>query len=247
MKHFQDKIIWIIGATDGIGEAIIKNLDKNSNCTFILSSRSADKLDFLASSLNNISHSIVIDVSDYESFDRGTKQALSYKPDCIIYLPAYYEPSLITDITLTDLHKTIQTNLTAVFYLIRFILPYLKENTHCQFAVTASVAGYIGLPKSQPYAATKAGVINLVESLKSENNNLDIKLINPSFVKTKLTDKNDFDMPMIITPDSAANEIIKGLGTKVFEIHFNKKFTRILKIISILPYRLYFKLSKKIK
>ncbi|MDE4942924.1 SDR family NAD(P)-dependent oxidoreductase, partial [Francisella tularensis] len=77
-------------------------------------------------------------------------------------------------------------------------LPFLKKNPHCQLERTASVAGYIGLPRSHPYAATKAGVINLVENLKTDNPEIDIRLINPSFVKTTLTDKNNFKMPSLL-------------------------------------------------
>ena len=242
---YNGKIIWIIGATDGIGKALVEKIDRTNNTSFILSARSADKLETIASNLTNKAQIISCDVVDFASFEKASSQAFRLKPDVIIYLPAFYEPSLICDIKLDPLDKTIQTNLTAVFYLIRFTLPYLKHNTHCQLAITASVAGYIGLPRSQPYAATKAGVINLVESLKAENPELNIRLINPSFVKTKLTEKNDFKMPAILEPNDAANAIVKGLNSNSFEIHFAKKFTLTLKFIASLPYKLYFKVVKK--
>ncbi|KEI34703.1 oxidoreductase, short-chain dehydrogenase/reductase family [Francisella sp. W12-1067] len=246
MQKFENKTIWIIGATDGIGKAILERLDSSVNANFIISSRSQKKLETIGMNLKNESISLAFNITDYSEFEKQAAKAIQYKPDFIIYLPAFYEPSLITDISLSNLDKTIQTNLTAVFYLIRFILPYIKKNPHCQLAITASVAGYIGLPKSQPYAATKAGVINLVESLKAENQDLDIRLINPSFVKTKLTDKNNFKMPALLTPEKAAKEILKGLLSNNFEIHFTKKFTLILKFIAKFPYRLYFKIAKKL-
>ena len=243
--NYNGKTIWIIGATDGIGKALVEKIDATYDVNFIISARSTDKLENIASNLTNKAKIISCDVADFESFEKASNQALELRPDVIIYLPAFYEPSLICDIKLDALDKTIQTNLTAVFYLIRFTLPYLKQNTHCQLAITASVAGYIGLPRSQPYAATKAGVINLVESLKAENLELDIRLINPSFVKTQLTEKNDFKMPAILEPNAAADAIIKGLNSNRFEIHFAKKFTLTLKFIASLPYKLYFKVAKK--
>ncbi|AIT09973.1 oxidoreductase [Candidatus Francisella endociliophora] len=245
MQKFADKTIWIIGATDGIGKALLQKLDSSIKATFIISARSEEKLQTIAANLNNDCHAIGFDVVDFDSFKNASEKALALNPDFIIYLPAYYEPSLISEIKPQDLDRTIQTNLTAVFYLIRLTLPFLKENTHCQLAITASVAGYVGLPKSQPYAATKAGVINLVESLKAENQELDIRLINPSFVKTKLTEKNDFKMPALLEPEQAADSIIKGLESNSFEIHFTKKFTIVLKFIASLPYKLYFKIAKK--
>lgn len=84
-----------------------------------------------------------------------------------------------------------------------------------------------------------------MESLKAENPELDIRLINPSFVKTKLTDKNNFKMPALLQPEEAALSIIKGLESNKFEVHFTKKFTIILKLIAALPYKLYFKIAKK--
>ncbi|MBY7734722.1 SDR family NAD(P)-dependent oxidoreductase [Francisella philomiragia] len=245
MQKFAGKTIWLIGATDGIGNALLKKLDNSIQANFIISARSIDKLQSISASLKNTAHAVDLDVAEFESFKKGSNIALSYNPNYIIYLPAFYEPSLIADIAISNLNMTIQTNLTAVFYLIRFTLPYLKKNPKCQLAITASVAGYIGLPRSQPYAATKAGVINLVESLKAENPELDIRLINPSFVKTKLTDKNNFKMPALLQPEEAALSIIKGLESNKFEVHFTKKFTIILKLIAALPYKLYFKIAKK--
>lgn len=245
MQNFTDKTIWVIGATDGIGKAFVEKVDISVRTKFILSARSKDKLQNIADSLNNDSIIINFDVADYENFKEKSSIALEHKPDYIIYLPAFYEPSLISEITTENLHKTVQTNLTAVFYLFEFVLPFVKDHPTTQLAITASVAGYIGLPRSQPYAATKAGVINLVESAKAENPKLDIRLINPSFVKTKLTEKNNFKMPAILEPKDAADAIIKGLNSSSFEIHFAKKFTCTLKFLASLPYKLYFMIAKK--
>ena len=245
MQNFVDKTIWVIGATDGIGKALVEKLDSSIKANFILSARSKDKLQEIAGNLSNNVTIIDFDVANYEDFKAKSSMALAHNPDYIIYLPAFYEPSLISEITTKNLHKTIQTNLTAVFYLFEFVLPFVKNHPSTKLAVTASVAGYIGLPRSQPYAATKAGVINLVESAKAENPELDIRLINPSFVKTKLNDKNNFKMPAILEPEDAANAIVKGLNSNSFEIHFAKKFTFTLKFIASLPYKLYFKIAKK--
>ena len=181
MQKFAGKTIWIISATDGIGKAVLKSLDDSIKAKFIISARSLDKLQNIVANLKNTSHILSFDVTDFTEFEKAAANALNYKPDFIIYLPAFYEPSLIADIAIANLNKTIQTNLTAIFYLIRFVLPFLKKNPDCQLTITVSVADYIGLPRSHSLmAATKAGVINLVESLKAENPELNIRLINPS-------------------------------------------------------------------
>lgn len=137
-------------------------------------------------------------------------------------------------------------NLLGAFTLIDSVLPILKQQRSGQLALCGSVAGYNGLPGGQPYSATKAAVINLAESLKAENPQLDIKVINPGFVKTPLTDKNSFQMPMMVSPEYAAQAIAEGLLKRGFEIHFPKKFTLLMKLLRILPRGLYFFLVSKL-
>jgi short-subunit dehydrogenase len=109
------------------------------------------------------------------------------------------------------------------------------------------VAGYRGLPKSLVYGPTKAALINLAETLYLDlkEKGLDIYVINPGFVKTPMTAGNDFHMPSLITPEVAAEEIIKGFEHGEFEIHFPKRFTRMLKTLRHLPYSLYFAAIKR--
>ncbi len=106
-----------------------------------------------------------------------------------------------------------------------------------QLALCGSVAGYIGLPKGQIYSATKAAVISLTESLRVERKDRDIRLISPGFVKTPMTAMNDFDMPAVISPEAAADAILRGLDRSGFEIHFPRRLTYALKLLRLLPYR----------
>lgn len=124
-----------------------------------------------------------------------------------------------------------------------------KQQGHGQIVLCASVAGYRGLPNAQPYCATKAALINYAESLKIElePEHIDVKIICPGFVKTDLTDKNDFKMPMMISADEAASAISKGLTQKGFEIHFPKRFTLIMKTLRLIPNWLFFVFSRKMR
>ncbi|WP_440615452.1 SDR family NAD(P)-dependent oxidoreductase [Cysteiniphilum sp. 6C5] len=238
---YHHKTIWIIGASDGIGKAVTRLLDKQET-KLIISSRNQDKLQTLSRELSSEVHIEAFDVGDYLNFNKSIQIVLNkHKPDYILYFPGYYEPAKIGNISNELVDRTITINLKSVFVLIEGVFDYLKQNPACVLAVTASVAGYVGLPYSQPYAATKAAVINLVQSFKAEHKNFNIKLINPGFVKTKLTDKNNFKMPNLMEPNDAANAILKGLRTSRFEIHFPKRFTRMLKLIASLPYKCYFK------
>lgn len=242
---YQNKTVWVIGASDGIGKATTQALARQG-ANLVISSRSQDKLDDLKSQLLSNITVKSFDVSDPVSTKESMQWVVTtHSPDYIIYLPAYYEPAKIGRIATELIEKTISVNLTSVFIFIENIIGYLHQKPSCTLAIVASAAGYVGLPHSQPYGATKAGVISLVESFKAEYPSFDIKLINPGFIKTKLTDKNQFKMPALMSTEAAALKIIKGLNTSKFEIHFPKRFTWILKFISILPYRVYFNLFIK--
>ncbi|MEM7616803.1 MAG: SDR family NAD(P)-dependent oxidoreductase [Pseudomonadota bacterium] len=182
--------------------------------------------------------------------------------DRVICLAAIYDPTPIKEIQKESLIKIININLVGIIYLTTLIINEwdsknldgnisdgidVADQSQRQIAICGSVAGYVGLPNGQPYSASKAAIINFVESLKLENSdNIDVKLISPGFVTTPMTDKNDFKMPMIITPQQAAQHIVKGLNKKSFEIHFPKKFTWLMKIISLLPYRIKLPILKKL-
>lgn len=248
MQNFKNKNIWIIGASTGIGAALAKNLaSKNSN--LILSSRNHKTLKELTKSLKGNHHIIDFDVANAKSCQTATIKAFKlYKNiDSIIFLAGIYEPKSISDIDLELTNKIIQTNLIGAINLTHFILPLLKKQKTAQLAFCASVAGYRGLPNAQIYGASKAALINFCESLYIENNDIDIKLINPGFVKTRLTAKNNFKMPMLISSELAAEKIAKALLKKQFEITFPKNFTYICKFLRLLPYNIYFKIIKKLQ
>lgn len=243
--YYQNKTIWIIGASEGIGHALCQQFEKLGT-KLIISARQQQKLDQLMASASNYLASYALDVTDFSAFEKTCQQVFqAYKLDSIIYLPAFYQPGRLDDINLNNVKQTIDVNLISVFYLLKLIKPYLAQHKHCQLAVVASIAGYIGLPSSQPYAATKAAVINLIESFYTENPNYDIKLINPGFVKTRLTAKNTFNMPAIISSEKAAQAIINGLKKNIFEIHFSKKLSIFLKLLQKLPYAIYFKIARR--
>jgi len=159
-------------------------------------------------------------------------------------MAALYDPSPLSKMDIATTRKMVDVNLMGMFNVVHAVLPLLTKQGFGQLALCGSVAGYRGLPNGQPYSATKAAVINLAETLRLEHPELDVRLISPGFVRTPLTDKNDFDMPMMIEPDVAAKALADGLLASGFEIHFPKKFTFLLKLLRVLPNAVYFKLAK---
>lgn len=246
--NFKEEVIWVIGASSGIGKALAFEL-ANAGARVVISARRRDELEQLKSQLVGSPLVFPLDIADSELTIRTAQaiRAAAGRIDRVIFLSAAYTPMKLSTLDLTITRNMIEVNLLGALHVIHAVLPILKEQTHGQIALCGSVAGYIGLPGGQPYSATKAAIANLTESLHAEcPQHIDVKLISPGFVRTPLTDKNDFSMPMIITPERAAQEITRGLGSSNFEIHFPKRFTLLLKFLQWLPYRIALRITKKL-
>lgn len=246
---YQQQIVWIIGASSGIGHALAHELSARG-ATLALSARRYDELEKLNNALGKRHHIYAMDTTDAEITLRTANaiRAAFGNIDRIIFLAAAYTPMKMDALDIVASKAIVDINLTGAFNLVHAALPILKDQrVKGQLALCGSVAGYFGLPDGQPYSATKAAIINLAESLHAEcKNSVDIKLINPGFVRTPLTDKNRFTMPAIISPEQAAQQIADGLLTGRFEIHFPKKFTYLVKLLRLMPYRLSLYIAQKI-
>ncbi len=243
---YQGKYIWIIGASSGIGAALAREL-ATQGATLALSARRGDKLNALIAQLDGSGHTALpLDVRDHDALKDAAQKIP--KLDSALFMAAY---SPVHDKKIKDInviHDMTAINLGGAFNMIDIVQPIFEKQGQGQIVLCASVAGYRGLPHGQPYCAHKAALISLAESLHVElaPKNIDVKVINPGFVRTPLTDKNDFSMPMMISAEKAAKEIAKGLRSKAFEIHFPKRFTFLMKIMRALPAFLYFMFAKKL-
>lgn len=248
MNEFKDDIIWIIGASYGIGEALARELH-HQKAKLILSARSLDKLEALNTELDNAHHVTKIDLADRDNIEQVSQSLIKkYNIKRIICLAAIYRPRHINETDLSYTEKIVQVNLTGSLLLTYALLPWMLAQCNVQLALCASVAGYTGLPGGQPYSSTKAAIINFCESLHAEiGDRVDIKVINPGFVRTRMTDKNDFPMPLRIEPSLAAKQILKGLSSKAFEIHFPKAFSFSAKLLNILPYCLKLPITRMMR
>ena len=249
MASFKNEVVWIIGASSGIGEALAREMSAQG-AILILSARRNDRLDQINSELNNAHQVLCFDVSINEQVEKSFKelQKKHKKLDRVIFLAAIYKPGMIGETDAEFAKKLVETNLLGAIYTTYSVVPFLLNQGYGQIALCGSVAGYTGLPNAQPYSASKAGVINFAESLYAEQQGkLDIKLINPGFVETPMTDKNDFNMPMKISAKEAAKAIASGLKSTSFEIHFPKRFTYLVKFLACLPYFANLFIAKKMR
>lgn len=242
---------WILGASAGIGKALAKEL-ACQGYQLVLSARSEEPLTELLDALPHPNRHRVVtcDVSSLESVHSAfsTFQEKSQKLDLVIYLAGIYQPMLLKDYDHDMSLKTLEVNLTGAFNVFEVLRPQAldpKQSLHLVW--TASVAGYRGLPSACAYGVSKAALLNFAEiqRLELSSRQTKVQVINPGFVQTRLTDKNNFAMPMIITPEKAAGYIVKGLGRSQFEIAFPRPFVMIMKLLRLLPFGLYERLMAR--
>ncbi len=243
---FKGEYIWIIGASSGIGEALARALAAEG-AWLILSARNQDALESLNRELGGKHYVYPLDVSDSAQVDAVTDAILSEtgRLDRVIFMAAIYRPGETAAMDREFARTLVSVNLLGAIYTSYAVLPVLERQQYGQLVLCGSVAGYTGLPGGQPYSATKAAIINYAETLYAEApDGVDIKVMNPGFVRTRMTDQNDFHMPMRIEPEQAAQAILKGLRSKGFEITFPKRFTWLVKLLRILPYPLRLRVTR---
>ncbi len=242
--------IWITGASSGIG-AELAQLYAQAGHTVFASARNQQTLAGMEVSAQNLPGNIVavpLDVTDNLAVETAIETMTTYEGglDLAILNAGYYEPIEFDDLNLEHFQATYDVNLMGVVRCLLPVLKYFAANNTGHVAIVSSVSGFRGLPKAAAYGSSKAALINMAESLKPECNARGIKLslVNPGFVKSKLTDRNDFTMPFIMETRDAAARIVKGLASDSFETTFPRRFTYGLKLLRILPYRLYFLATK---
>ncbi|WP_422102927.1 SDR family NAD(P)-dependent oxidoreductase [Vreelandella sp.] len=233
--------IWLTGATSGIGEALAKQLIADGH-QVVLSARNEEALNALCEGHAN-AYPLPLDVSDRQAVLAAGEQIAQWLGALDIALfnagTCEYLDAQHFDMALVE--RVFTPNLFGTLYGVEAALPLLraarKEGKPARLAATSSASAYLPLPRAEAYGASKAAVSYFLESLRLDlhQEGIDVSLIHPGFVKTPLTDRNDFPMPMQVTADDAAKAIIAGLAKGRLDIHFPRRFTYIVKCLGILP------------
>lgn len=247
-------LAWITGAGTGIGLAIAKAL-ADKGVTVIISGRTQKTLDEACMAYNsngeyNRLHAMVCDVTDATQVQQ-TWHSICERwgiPDLILLNAGNHITVDVNHFSASTFENLMSVNFMGVVNCLDALLPTLIKRGQGQIGVVASLAGYRGLPTAAAYGASKAALINLCESIYMDlqQKGIQLSLINPGFVKTPLTDKNDFTMPFLIPADEAAEVVLKKLQRQTFEIAFPWVFSRLMNVLRCLPYKLYFYLIKRL-
>ena len=247
MSSWQGKVVWLIGASSGIGLACARSLHQQG-AHIIVSARSAEALDnFTTQHAGSLA--LPLSVEDAPAMTKAAQDIRTRhgKIDMVVYCAGHYCPQSARDFDSAQMQRHMSINYTGAVHMLDAILPIVRQQGFGHISLVASVAGYRGLPKALAYGPTKAALIHLGEALYLDlhSSNIGVSVVNPGFVATPLTAQNNFKMPALLSPEQAAAQMLAGWQAGRFEIHFPKRFTSVLKLMQILPYSLYFYLTQK--
>lgn len=244
--------VWVIGASSGIGLEVAKQYSARGYQVWI-SARSQLTLDEIAQGSQHITP-LALDMTQ----DDSVREAMEYFAQHDIYLDKVifnagtceYIDSY--EIERDTIRRVMETNFFGVLSVLHFLLPWLRtgqtQGIACpQLVFVSSSVTYQALPRAGAYGASKAALRYFVETLRADlvHEGFDIRIVSPGFVKTPLTDVNDFPMPFLLSADDAAKRILKGLDGQSFDVHFPKRFTWLLKLLGHLPDFMRLKLVAK--
>ncbi|MEM7440590.1 MAG: SDR family NAD(P)-dependent oxidoreductase [Pseudomonadota bacterium] len=241
MTALRGKRYWVVGASEGLGRAVSEKLSARG-VRLALSSRSEERLRSLADSLPTEATVHPLDVTDRQSVVDAA-QAIG-AVDGVIVLTGVYWPMCATEFDAEQVEMMCDVNFTGTARVLSTVVPGFAARGSGHIVLTGSLSGFRGLPSAIGYGASKAGMMHLAENLQAEfvNTGVKVQLMNPGFIKTRLTDKNSFNMPFLMTPDDAAEKFVAAMETNRFQSNFPRLFSWFFRGANLLPAWAYYKL-----
>ena len=241
MRDWAGKTYWLIGASEGLGRALAKIM-ADEGVDLILSARSESRLQEVADELSRPARIVGVDVSDSESVRAA---AASIGPiDGVVFLAGVYWPRAATEWNADDAETMMDVNLMGAMRVLGATVPDMVQRNAGHIVLTGSLSGFRGLPGAIGYSASKAGIMSLAETMKSDlkSTSVEVQLVNPGFIRTRLTDKNNFSMPFIMSPEDAARVMFEHMNSRKFKRSFPTLFSWLFRASQLMPDWLYFRI-----
>lgn len=241
-------VAWVTGAGTGIGRALARRLAQ-AGWRVAVSARTQADLDSLAAEVPGQIHPFALDATDAKAIAQSASDIAAQLGtiDLAVFNAGTYKRTSADGFDADTFGQMVDLNIMGTVQCLATVMPAMIARRGGQIAVVASVSGYVGLPGASAYGATKAALINMCQSLQPELavHNVRLQLINPGFVKTPLTDKNDFPMPFLIEVEEAVDHIMAGLESARFEIVFPWQMRIAMKLLAGLPNGLRLAITKR--
>ncbi len=238
MREWNGKRYWLVGASEGLGRALAMKMSR-SGAELILSARSGDRLRELAESLPGRARVVTMDISDRDSVHEAWEEVGEI--DGMVFLAGVYWPHSAKDWDAEAIETMFDINLTGAVRVLGHVVPEFVARDKGHIVLTGSLSGFRGLPGAIGYSASKAGLFSLAESIDGDlkDTNVEVQLVNPGFIKTRLTEKNDFNMPFIMEPEAAADRYFEHMTGGGFARSFPTLFSLAFRLSVFLPHGLY--------
>ena len=241
MIEWSNKRYWIVGASEGLGLALAKKMSE-AGASLVLTARNEARLKEIAATLPNKAEVLPLDITNLAAVKKSAKMLKNL--DGFVFLAGAYWPMSAQEWDIGKVTKMVNVNLIGALHTLEVILPMFIEKNRGHLVFTGSLAGYRGLPAALGYGSSKAAIANLSETLRYDlkETSIKVQLINPGFIKTRLTDKNKFKMPQIMAPEDAAEKMFSNMNKNNFSSSFPAPFSWLFRVSRVLPDSIYFKL-----
>lgn len=233
MTDFSAKTYWLIGASEGLGRELAKKLGAQG-AHLILSARNAERLESLCNELPN-ARAVPLDVTDTNAVREAAAQIGPL--DGVIYNAGVYDPMPASAWESDAALAMVDVNFTGAMRVLGEVVPQFVKAKKGDITLVGSLAGYRGLPNSIGYGASKAALVSLAETMRHDlkGTGVVVRLVNPGFIKTRLTEKNSFKMPMLMSPEAAAEHVFKAMGKRRFRTDFPAPFSWVIRSLDFVP------------
>ncbi len=241
MNNWNGKRYWLVGASEGLGRALAHVMSR-SGAEVIVSARSKDRLAELVQELPGKASFVALDVIDLASVQAAAEEVGQI--DGVVYLAGVYWPMKAREWDNEKAELMGQINFLGASRVVGCVMEQMAERDSGHIVLTGSLSGFRGLPGAIGYASSKAGMMALAESMQADlrNTGIKVQLVNPGFIRTRLTDKNDFSMPFIMEAEDAAREVFEHMNTDHFKKSFPRLFSWVFRGSQFLPDWIYYRL-----
>ncbi|MBO6852332.1 MAG: SDR family NAD(P)-dependent oxidoreductase [Marivivens sp.] len=238
---WQGKRYWLIGASEGLGRALAHKMSA-AGCDLVVSARSTERLETLVSELPGRSVALAVDVTDRHSVERAAAEIGQI--DGLVYLAGVYWPMKSGEWDNEKADLMGEVNFLGASRAVGSVIRPMLERGSGHIVLTGSLSGFRGLPGAIGYCASKAGLMSLAESMQADlrKTSIRVQLVNPGFIKTRLTDKNEFHMPFIMSAEDAAAEMFEHMNSSQFKKSFPTLFSWVFRLSQFLPDWAYYRI-----
>lgn len=233
MTAFAGRTYWLIGASEGLGRALARQLSAEG-ARLVLSARNEERLKSLAEELPD-ARALPMDVTNLVSVRAAAVAA--GQVDGLIYNAGAYDPMRATEWDNTAALRMADVNFTGALRVLGEVVPRFVRAGQGDITLIGSLAGYRGLPAAIGYGASKAALVSLAETMRFDlkGTGVTVRIVNPGFIRTRLTEKNAFRMPMLMTPEDAAARVVRAMRRRRFRTDFPAPFSWAIRALDYLP------------